>query len=144
MLAAPLIAGNDVRHMPPSIAAILLNRDVIAIGQDRRGKQAKRVFQSGEHEIWVRDLVGGDFAAALFNRAQESASITFDWVKAGLKKRPSARELWSHSEVKLHGNIFSADVPGHGCCCCAFSSAYFAGTSISEMQISVPWLCPTV
>ena len=51
MLAAPLIAGNDVRHMPPSIAAILLNRDVIAIGQDRGGQQAKRVFQSGEHEI---------------------------------------------------------------------------------------------
>ena len=50
--------------------------------------------------------MGGDFAGALFNRAQESASITFDWVKAGFKKTPSARDLLSHSVVKLQGNVF--------------------------------------
>ena len=36
MLAAPLLAGNDLSHMTPEIKAILTNRDVIAIDQRRR------------------------------------------------------------------------------------------------------------
>jgi hypothetical protein len=34
MLAAPLLAGNDLPNMKPEIKAILTNRDVIAIDQD--------------------------------------------------------------------------------------------------------------
>jgi alpha-galactosidase len=114
MLAAPLIAGNDVREMPASIAAILLNREVIAIDQDEGGRQAKRVVESGQQEIWIRELVGGDVAVALFNRAQESAKIAVEWDKLGLKKRPGrARDLWNHADVKLLGNVYSADVAGH-------------------------------
>ena len=115
MLAAPLIAGNDVRDMPASIASILLNREVIAIDQDRAGKQANRVLQSGEQEVWTRELAGGDFAVALFNRAEEPAQMKVEWAKAGMKKTPQrARDLWTFRDIKLHGHAYVAEVPGHG------------------------------
>src|SRR6185437_7648512 len=66
LLAAPLLAGNDLRNMTPAIHDILTNKDVIAIDQDPEGHQAKRVAQNGDQEIWSRPLAGGATAVALF------------------------------------------------------------------------------
>src|SRR5262249_40490429 len=68
ILAAPLLAGNDVRNMTSATRDILLNPEVIAIDQDKAGRQGKRVAQSGDQEIWVRELGGGDLAVGVFNR----------------------------------------------------------------------------
>jgi alpha-galactosidase len=115
MLAAPLIAGNDVRDVSPSILEILTNRDVIAIDQDKAGRQGKRVARSGDQEIWMRELAGGDYAVALFNRAADAAQVTVKWADVGRKNPPSnARDLWAHRDIKLEGPAYSAMVPGHG------------------------------
>jgi len=115
MLAAPLIAGNDVRDMSQAIREILLNKEVIAIDQDKAGKQASRASQSGEHEIWTRELDGGDKAVALFNRGKQTASITVKWSSVGFAKSPShARDLWAHKDLALTGAEYTAEVPSHG------------------------------
>jgi alpha-galactosidase len=115
MLAAPLIAGNDVRAMPASIRDILTNREVIAIDQDAAGHQARRVWQSGQQEVWSRDLADGDTAVAVFNRAPGDTKITFRWAAAGISRTPSrVRDLWLHEGLKVTGPEFSAEVPGHG------------------------------
>jgi alpha-galactosidase len=115
MLAAPLMAGNDVRDMTPAISEILLNREVIAIDQDKLGKQATRAVQKSDQEIWVRELAGGDTAVALFNRATDTATIKVMWAEIGLKKSPTqARDLWAHKDLKLSGAEYSTEVPGHG------------------------------
>jgi alpha-galactosidase len=115
MLAAPLMAGNDVREMTPEIREILLNKEVIAIDQDKLGKQATRASKSGDQEIWTRPLAGGDTAVALFNRGSDVASITVKWSDVGLNKNPSgARDLWLHKDVALSGASYSAQVPSHG------------------------------
>jgi alpha-galactosidase len=115
MLAAPLIAGNDVRNMPASIHDILTNREVIAIDQDPAGRQARRVWQSGQQEVWSRKLADGDSAVALFNRAAADAKITFRWADAGVPKPPSrVRDLWLHAEEKAAGTEYSTTVPSHG------------------------------
>jgi alpha-galactosidase len=114
MLAAALIAGNDVRNVPAPILAILTNKEVIAIDQDKLGHQAKRISKNGDQEIWARDLAGGDRAVALFNLAADPAKITVAWKDIGLTKAPKhARDLWSHSDVAISGD-YSATVPGHG------------------------------
>jgi len=115
MLAAPLIAGNDVRDMSDSTKAILLNREVIAIDQDKLGKQAARVWKGGDQEIWTRPLAGGDTAVALFNRGKDTASITVKWSDLGFKKSPArSRDLWLHNDVMLTGASYTAEVPSHG------------------------------
>jgi len=115
MLAAPLIAGNDVRNMSPAIREILTNREVIAIDQDKAGHQAKRVWQSGQQEIWSRALADGDTAVAVFNRAPQDARIMFRWADAGIPKTPSCiRDLWRHADQEASGPEYSVEVPGHG------------------------------
>src|SRR4030095_12855778 len=87
MLAAPLLAGNDLRSMSPEILAILTNRGVIGVDQDKLGKQGQRVWQSAvstatstNQEIWTRPLSGGAFAVAFFNRAAEPSTISIKWA----------------------------------------------------------------
>jgi alpha-galactosidase len=115
MLAAPLIAGNDVRNMSASIHDILTNGEVIAIDQDKAGRPATRVWQSGQQEVWTRPLADGGTAVAVFNRASGDAKVTFRWADAGISKAPShIRDLWQHADQSAAGPEYSADVPGHG------------------------------
>jgi alpha-galactosidase len=115
MLAAPLLAGNDLRNMSDAIRNILTNREVVAIDQDKAGRQASRVAQSGDTEVWARPLADGSTAIALFNRGKGDSKVTAKWTEAGLKRTPkSARDLWAHTDVKIDGPEISADVPEHG------------------------------
>jgi alpha-galactosidase len=115
MLAAPLIAGNDVRSMSSSVREILTNPEVIAIDQDKAGRQATRVWQSGQQEIWSRELAGGEMAVAVFNRAPADARVTFRWADARVAKTPSCiRDLWRHADLQMTGPEYTAEVPGHG------------------------------
>jgi alpha-galactosidase len=115
ILAAPLIAGNDVRSMSFSIREILENRDVIAIDQDKDGIQGKRIWASGDQEIWTKPLSGGALAVAFFNRAAESADMKVKWADLPLKIAPRhGKDLWAHKDVAVDGPEYSAAVPGHG------------------------------
>jgi alpha-galactosidase len=115
MLAAPLIAGNDVRNMSAPIRDILMNREVLAVDQDPAGRQGKRAWQSGQQEVWSRDLADGDKAVAVFNRAPQGAKVTFRWAEIGIPKAPSRiRDLWQHTEQTGSGAEYAAEVPGHG------------------------------
>ncbi len=114
ILAAPLLAGNDLRNMPASIGAILMNREAIAVDQDGLGKQGHRVWQSGEQEIWVRDLAAGDRAVAVFNHAAGAAQVNVKWADLGIRKPSQARDLWAHKDQTLQGESQSVTVPAHG------------------------------
>ena len=115
MLAAPLIAGNDLRKMSASTRDILMNREVIAVDQDPLGLPARRVWQSGEQEVWTRELVNGDTALAVFNRAAGDAKVTLRWADAQLSNTPSnVRNLWCHTDERAIAPVYSAYVPGHG------------------------------
>ncbi len=117
MLSAPLIAGNDLREMTPAIHDILTNREVIAIDQDKDGKQATRTSKSEDQEIWVKQLADGGQAVGLFNLNEKDAKMTVKWADLGMKQAPKhARDLWEHKDVKLDkkSSEYSTTVPGHG------------------------------
>ena len=83
MLAAPLIAGNDLRHdVGRDEGASCINADVIAIDQDPLGEQATRVRDDGDQEVWARPLADGGEAVALLNRGEAPATITVNWSEA--------------------------------------------------------------
>jgi alpha-galactosidase len=64
MLAAPLLAGNDLSKMDETTKSILMNGEVIAVDQDAMGVQG---FRLGPPQVWVRALSGGAKALAIFN-----------------------------------------------------------------------------
>jgi len=115
VLAAPLLAGNDLRNMSPTIRDILTNREVIAVNQDKEGKQGRRASKSGDQEIWSRKLAGDAQAVALFNRASAATKVTVKWSDLGLTSAPThVRDLWSHTDVTPANAEVSATVPPHG------------------------------
>jgi len=115
ILAAPLLAGNDLQHMSPEILAILTNKDVIAVDQDVAGKQGTRISKSGDSEVWAKPLSDGSKAIALFNRGGSEMKVSITWADAGFKATPRhARDLWLHKDVSLEGDQFVATVPSHG------------------------------
>ena len=59
LLAAPLIAGNDLRNMRPEIHDILTNKEVIAVDQDALGREGERVAKNGDWEVWAKQLKDG-------------------------------------------------------------------------------------
>src|SRR5262249_15763706 len=107
-------AGNDLREMTQNIKDILMNREVIAIDQDKAGHQGHRIAKTDTQEIWVRDLAGNAKAVALFNRGGDAARLSIKWSDAGETAKSKVRDLWTHSDVKVEGAEFSATVPSHG------------------------------
>src|SRR6185437_9695357 len=114
LLAAPLLAGNDLRSVPPDIMHILANKEVIAVDQDPLGKQAKRIGKEGDTEVWARPLQGGTYAVGLFNRGASSAKVTARWSDVGFTGKGTVRDLWAAPDRGSVSDQFSAPVPSHG------------------------------
>jgi alpha-galactosidase len=93
LLAAPLLAGNDLSKMDSDSLAILNNREVLSIDQDPAGRQGNRVWTEGSLEIWARDLTDGSIGVGLFNRNQGPVDIPLDLKLLGLKKAVKARDV---------------------------------------------------
>src|ERR1700690_3919513 len=84
ILAAPLLAGNDLSKMTPETVAILTNRDVIAIDQDIAGRQGDRISALGLTEDWGRKLADGSMAVGIFNRNDAPAEGVLRFEDLGL------------------------------------------------------------
>jgi alpha-galactosidase len=115
LLAAPLMAGNDLRGMPPAIRDILMNKEVIAVDQDRLGVQGRKVRDSGDLELWAKPLDGGAHAVILFNRSSTEQPIAISWVEIGLSYHaaPAVRDLWAKRDLGRVRGSFEARVPSH-------------------------------
>ena len=115
ILAAPLIAGNDIRSMSPEIAEILKNKEVIAVDQDQLGMQGRRVKREGELEVWARQLADGSRAVALLNRGAAESKISVTWSDIGYPDylAASVRDLWARKDLGKSTGSFSATVGSH-------------------------------
>jgi len=108
ILAAPLLAGNDLPHMTPEVNAILTNRDVIAVNQDKLGKQGTRAYSDGEVEVWTRHLSGGAVAVAVLAAGDSRYSthpFHLDLARLGLHGPQEAKDLWTGKMVTLSGHM---------------------------------------
>ncbi|MHB8302099.1 MAG: glycoside hydrolase family 27 protein [Acidobacteriaceae bacterium] len=114
MLAAPLLAGNDLSKMDGTAKSILMNKDVIAVDQDALGKQGDRVTATGPFEVWMKPLQGGDRAVALFNRSDTPYPITVRLQDVGMEDGAHARDLWLHKDLGALHDPYTEVVPGHG------------------------------
>jgi alpha-galactosidase len=116
MLAAPLLAGNDLRSMTPETRDILTNKEVIAVDQDPLGSQGRRVVKNGDLEVWVKQLNDGSRAVVLFNRGSSQQQIGVKWEQIGYPDHLNAavRDLWLHKDLGKFSREFSAPVESHG------------------------------
>ncbi len=115
ILNAPLIAGNDVRSMSPEIKEILTNTEVIAVNQDKLGRQGRRVKKNGDQEVWAKPLADGSRAVLLLNRGEVENEISVSWDEIDYPNHLSAkaRDVWAHKDVGTFTGSYSAKVPSH-------------------------------
>jgi alpha-galactosidase len=116
MMASPLMAGNDVANMDEVTKSILLNKEVIAVDQDRLGIQGHRVAKDGDKEVWVKPLAGGGRALVLFNRGDQPSTIRVTAEHLGYpgNVRARVRDLWTHKDMRPWSGSIEANVEPHG------------------------------
>jgi alpha-galactosidase len=114
ILAAPLIAGNDLTRMTPATRAILTNREVIAVDQDPGGHQGRLVRLEGPLQVWTKPLADGSKAVGLFNIDWGRMPVGVDFRDIGLTTSARVRDLWAQRDLGTFAHNFTAKVPKHG------------------------------
>ena len=125
MLAAPLIAGNDLMNMKKETIDILTNKEVIAIDQDSLGVQGYKMLDFGDLEVWVKPLKNLELAVCFLNRALPPKPVEFNWkdfpINDGLSNfyidfnnsTYNIRDLWAKRMIGTTDKTLNLMVPGH-------------------------------
>ncbi len=130
MMAAPLILGNDIRKFlnpdgtvdeDNKVLHILKNKELIAIDQDKRGIQAKRIFTDGISDILVKPLENHELAVCLFNKTNKPREMSISlsklhsdaFVDLPIKSSYEATNLWEKETFILKDKI-QVNVAPHG------------------------------
>jgi len=114
ILAAPLLAGNDLPSMTQETLDILTNPEVIAVDQDRLGVQGHRVWEEGALEVWMKPLADGSKAVGLFNRSEGSLPMSVRFADVEVGRTAHVRDLWARKDMGAFTESYTADVPKHG------------------------------
>ena len=114
LLAAPLLAGNDLRTMTAETKQMLTNGEVLAVDQDAKGVQGYRIWEEGPLEIWVKPLNDQSQAVGLFNRSEENLKMTLDFNAIGFTGPAKLRDLWEHKDIGGTQGSYTVEVPKHG------------------------------
>jgi alpha-galactosidase len=112
VLAAPMMLGNDVRIMTRETVAILSNREVIAINQDKLGRQGKRIAQAGDTQVWAKPLADGSLAVAFFNTGTRTTSVAVTWEQLGIDGPRLARDLWWRENLGIANDNYRVILTG--------------------------------
>jgi len=99
LMAAPLIAGNDLRSMSPAAVQTLTNLEAIAVNQDPLGVQGKIVWTDGVISLWGgKPLFDGSQAVLIFNQGRHPAEKRVAWPEIGIDAAAACyvRNLWAH------------------------------------------------
>jgi alpha-galactosidase len=113
MLAAPLLAGNDLRNMSAETRGILTDRNLIAIDQDPLGRQGYEESYEQDLEVFLKPLQGGDTAVCLFNRGDQEKKIDFDWRKHHIAPGHAIRDLWKNEAAGTTDMPFRGTIGRH-------------------------------
>lgn len=108
ILAAPLMAGNDLRTMSDNVRKVLTAPELIAVNQDQRGIQGYKVFKEAGCEVYNKPLADGTTAVLLLNKGRKEASITLQWDKIGLSGNQPVRDLWACEDLGEFKDSFTA------------------------------------
>lgn len=124
MLAAPLMAGNDISSMSQETKGILTNKEVIAVNQDPEGHQAIKFMDMGDHEVWVKYLKDDEVAFCFMNRSEVPWTENYDWQRLNVyhlgkpvyfsKAEYKVRDLWQHKALKTTNTPLELNIPPHG------------------------------
>jgi hypothetical protein len=111
---SPLMLGMNLPDNDDWTTALLTNPEVLAVNQDPLAQPARRMFGPPvAGETWMKKLLNGAAAVALFNRSAKTVHVAFPWRNLGFLKTPEVRDLWLRQTLPAQED-FTADLPAHG------------------------------
>ncbi|MEP7049827.1 MAG: NPCBM/NEW2 domain-containing protein [Pseudomonadota bacterium] len=115
MFSSPLLAGNDLSTMTDATAAILTNREVIALDQDPLALQGVLLDQQGDVGVYGKPLSAcGARAVVLLNRGTQAADATVTWQELGLAAGvATVRDLWAGRDLAPVHDTLTLSVAPH-------------------------------
>jgi alpha-galactosidase len=99
LMAAPLIAGNDLRSMSRATVETLTNLEAIGVNQDPLGVQGRIIWSDGTISLWAgKPLFDGSQALLVFSQGRHAVQKRIDWTEIGIDPGASCyvRNLWTH------------------------------------------------
>lgn len=125
IMSSPLIAGNDLRKISKETLAILTNKELIAVNQDKLGIQGFKYSEDDGLEVWVKPLSDGNWAVTFLNRSEVKKKINFDWKKHRIRDVDfnletnfdntvyKIKDLWKNVTIGTTKKVFSSDINAH-------------------------------
>jgi alpha-galactosidase len=114
LLSAPLLIGCDLERLDAFTYNLLSNDEVLAVDQDSLGRQAVRVSNDGEQDVFAKQLDDGSLAVGLVNRGADTARVTARWADLKITGKQTVRDLWRQKDLGAFENQFEAGVASHG------------------------------
>ncbi|MFH1999482.1 MAG: NPCBM/NEW2 domain-containing protein [Planctomycetota bacterium] len=117
LLTGPLLLGCDLAQLDAFTLSLLTNDEVLEVNQDPLGRQAGRIRQNEQMEIWSKPMSDGSKAVGLFNKSfldDSEEEVAVLWTELGISGKQKIRDLWRQKDLGIYETRFSAKVPAHG------------------------------
>ena len=113
-LCSPLLIGCDMTRLDDFTKSLLTNDEVLALDQDSLGKQASRISDQHDTQVWAKDLDDGSKAAGLFNLDDDPQEVKLSFADLKVNGPQRVRDLWRQKDLGEMNDGYSVTVPGHG------------------------------
>ncbi len=114
LLAAPLFLSGDLPSLDEFTVSLLTNDEVLEVNQDPLGRQARRIVETDETDVWTKDMEDGSKVVGLFNRGELPQSVFVRWLDLGIKGEYVVRDLWRQKDIGTFDSRFNCKVARHG------------------------------
>lgn len=95
---------------------LLLNKELIALNQDRMGQQADLVSEADDLIVFAKDCENGDVVLSVTNMSNSTKTATFDFAKVAAldpEKTYIVRDVMENKDEADAAGQFTADVRTH-------------------------------
>ena len=114
LLSSPLLIGCDMSDMDPFTLDLLTNDEVLEVNQDPLGKQACRVADCNDIQVWSKSLQDGTIAVGVINTSFEEFDGVVKWSDIGVQGKQQVRDLWLRKDLGDYDGSYTGKVPAHG------------------------------
>ena len=114
MAGGPVAAADQYTTIGNNLK-FYVNDELLALNKDGFvGKPLSDKLGDKKSEIWYGKMTNGDYVVGLFNRSDNTASVSVKLSDIGISGEKNVRDLWKHTD-EGKASVVSANIPAHGC-----------------------------
>lgn len=114
MAGGPVAAADQYSTIGNNLK-FYVNDELLALNKDGFvGKPLSDKLGDKKNEIWYGQMSNGDYVVGLFNRGDNTASVSLRLSDIGIGGEMKVRDLWKHTD-EGKASVVSANIPAHGC-----------------------------